>query len=281
MLWLPGIDEKPFSIAGVDPLMFTVARVGPFSERLHDLGPGDTVWVRGPFGRGYTRPRGRALLVGGGYGAAPLFFLARELLRAGSAVEIALGARTAADLLFLDRFTAEGVSVHAATEDGSHGVRGRVTAAVGPLLASGQFDRLFGCGPEAMLESCAALSREAGVPAELSHEAYMRCGIGVCGACSSPAAGMHGWSRLHGSRKGSIERGINTLAGNSSRNTFAGYEGLRGNHFDFGRDRERQLFQPCDETVEMLDNDGFKKFSVCSATLMRVRLRVFCQHSLA
>ena len=183
MLWLPGIDEKPFSIAGVDPLMFTVARVGPFSERLHDLGPGDTVWVRGPFGRGYTRPRGRALLVGGGYGAAPLFFLARELLRAGSAVEIALGARTAADLLFLDRFTAEGVSVHAATEDGSHGVRGRVTAAVGPLLASGQFDRLFGCGPEAMLESCAALSRAAGVPAELSHEAYMRCGIGVCGAC--------------------------------------------------------------------------------------------------
>jgi dihydroorotate dehydrogenase electron transfer subunit len=183
MLWLPGIDEKPFSIAGIDPLMFTVAKVGPFSERLHGLGPGDVLWVRGPFGRGYTRPRGRARVVGGGYGAAPLLFLAGELVRGGSPVEAALGARTAADLLFVDRFTAQGVSVHAVTEDGSRGMRGRVTEAVGPLLALGQFDRLFGCGPEAMLESCAALSRAAGVPAELSHEAYMRCGIGVCGAC--------------------------------------------------------------------------------------------------
>ncbi|MGA2478063.1 MAG: dihydroorotate dehydrogenase electron transfer subunit [Spirochaetia bacterium] len=183
MLWLPGIDEKPFSIAGADPLTFTVSRVGPFSEMLHALAPGDTLWVRGPFGRGYQAGARKALLVGGGYGAAPLHFLSRELLREGAAVEAALGARSADGLLFADRFAALGVPLHLATEDGSRGMRGRVTDAVSPLLASGRFDELFACGPEGMLESLAALCRAAGVPAQLSYEAYMRCGLGVCGAC--------------------------------------------------------------------------------------------------
>jgi dihydroorotate dehydrogenase electron transfer subunit len=183
MLWLPGIDEKPFSIAGADPLMFTISRVGPFSEMLHALAPGDTLWVRGPFGRGY-QPRGRrALLVGGGYGAAPLHFLAGALLRGGAAVEAALGARASAELLFAERFAALGVPLHLATEDGSRGMRGRVTDAVSPLLAPGRFDGLFACGPEGMLVGLDGLCRAAGVPAQLSREAYMRCGIGVCGAC--------------------------------------------------------------------------------------------------
>ena len=183
MLWLPGIDEKPFSIAGADPLMFTISRVGPFSEILHARAPGDILWVRGPFGRGYQTVSGRALLVGGGYGAAPLHFLASALLQHGTAVEAALGARTSADLLFAGRFAAQAVPVHLATEDGSCGMRGRVTDAVSPLLATGSFDALYACGPEAMLDSLAALCRAAGVPAQLSFEAYMRCGIGVCGAC--------------------------------------------------------------------------------------------------
>ena len=183
MLWLPGVDEKPFSLAGIDPLMFTISRVGPFSEALHALAPGDTVWVRGPFGRGFAPAPGRALLVGGGYGAAPLHFLARTLLAAGSAAEIALGARTAADLLFVDRFEKLPVPVHTSTEDGSRGTRGIVTEVVAPLLASGRFDRLCACGPEGMLDSLAALCLGAGVPGELSYEAYMRCGIGICGAC--------------------------------------------------------------------------------------------------
>jgi dihydroorotate dehydrogenase electron transfer subunit len=183
MLWLPGIDEKPFSIAGADPLEFTISRVGPFSETLHELSPGDMLWVRGPFGRGYQTGAGRALLVGGGYGAAPLHFLAGALLRGGAAVEAALGARTSADLLFAGRFAALEVPVHLATEDGTRGITGRVTDAVSPLLASGGFDALYACGPEGMLESLGALCRAAGVPAQLSYEAYMRCGIGVCGAC--------------------------------------------------------------------------------------------------
>ncbi len=183
MLWLPGVDEKPFSIAGPDPLMFTVSRVGPFSEAVHVLSPGDSVWVRGPFGTSWSGRPGRALLVGGGYGAAPLYFLARELCAAGAHVEAALGARTSTDLLFVDRFGGLGLPVHVATEDGSAGTQGRVTEVVAPLLDSGRFDRLCACGPEAMLEALLGLCRAAGVAAELSHEAYMRCGVGICGSC--------------------------------------------------------------------------------------------------
>ena len=183
MLWLPGVDEKPFSIAGPDPLMFTVARVGPFSEALHALKTGDPLWIRGPFGTGWTAGAGRVLLVGGGYGAAPLYFLARVLRDAGADVEAALGARTSSDLLFVDRFGGLGLPVHAATEDGSAGSTGQVTAVTASLLGSGRFDRLCACGPEGMLAALAALCAALRVPAELSHEAYMRCGVGICGSC--------------------------------------------------------------------------------------------------
>jgi dihydroorotate dehydrogenase electron transfer subunit len=183
MLWIPGVDEKPFSIAGPDPLMFTVSRVGPFSDAVHALGKGDPLWVRGPFGTGWSRGPARALLAGGGYGAAPLYFLARELRAAGANVEAALGARTSSDLLFVDRFGGLGLPVHLATEDGSAGRQGKVTDVVAPLLQSGRFDRLFACGPEAMLGALEAQCREARLAAELSHEAYMRCGVGICGSC--------------------------------------------------------------------------------------------------
>jgi len=187
MIWIPGADEKPFSISGSDPLMFTISRVGPFSDALHALVPGDTVWARGPFGRGFSTVPGSTLLVGGGYGAAPLSFLASALIAGADGpapvIEAALGARTSADLIFQRRFAAQEVRVHVTTEDGSAGTPGRVTEVVRPLLSSGRFSRLCACGPEGMLEALAALCREAGVPGELSYEAYMRCGIGLCGAC--------------------------------------------------------------------------------------------------
>lgn len=186
MAWLPGLDEKPFSVSGDGPLRITVTRVGPFSEALHRLGTGDRVWIRGPFGTAFRLRPGRALLAGGGYGAAPLLFLA-ERLRAAPAgapsLTVALGARTADLLLFDGRFRALGADVRAATEDGSAGRRGRVTDIVGPLLEAGGIDAFYACGPEGMLAALEALVRGRGVPAELSREAYMRCGVGLCGSC--------------------------------------------------------------------------------------------------
>ncbi len=184
MIWLPGVDEKPFSIAGAHPLTFTIARVGPFSEALHALGPGDRLWFRGPFGNGYSLGKGRALLVGGGYGAAPLHFLARALIAAGAEQPaVAVGARAGDDLLFVHRFQAMGIQARVTTEDGSAGRKGLVTDAVRELLSGGGISRVYSCGPEKMLDAVAALCADHDVPAELSYEAYMRCGIGLCGAC--------------------------------------------------------------------------------------------------
>jgi len=191
MLWLPGLDEKPFSISAADPLAFTVSRVGPFSEALCGLVPGGTLWFRGPFGRGFGLETGcrEPVLVGGGYGAAPLAFLARRLLARPNRtrpvrIHAVLGARSAADLLFAGRFAGLGCEVHAVTEDGSAGMRGLATDAAREQLAEGRADRLFACGPGGMLDELARLAQAARVPAELSREAYLRCGVGVCGSCA-------------------------------------------------------------------------------------------------
>ncbi len=183
MLWLPGLDEKPFSLAGADPLTFVVAAVGPVSRALHGLQVGERVWCRGPFGRGF-QPAGRHhLLVGGGYGAAPLLFLAQRLAPAAALLHVALGARCASELLLVEEFRALGAEVCLATDDGSAGRPGLVTEVVEELLAGGRPDAIYACGPPAMLRAVRRLGEDAAVATQLAWEAYMRCGIGLCGSC--------------------------------------------------------------------------------------------------
>lgn len=81
LIWIPGLGEKPFSVAGSNPLMITIADVGKVSGQIDRYQPGDRLWIRGPFGQGY-QPYGKdALLVGGGYGASPLLYLAETLIK--------------------------------------------------------------------------------------------------------------------------------------------------------------------------------------------------------
>ncbi len=192
MAWLPGVDEKPFSLAHADPVTLTVAAVGPFSRALHGLDVGDRIWLRGPLGKGYALPQvsslattGHALLVGGGYGVAPLRFLAERLLASSYAVSMIIGARSAADLLLVDAFQRLDVRLWLATEDGSAGLRGLATDAIEPALASAPAETgmVYACGPTAMLQAVAAICRAKGLPAQMSWEAHMRCGIGLCGSC--------------------------------------------------------------------------------------------------
>jgi len=183
MLWLPGLDEKPFSLRDHDPLAFTVASVGPFSRALHRLEPGDPVWWRGPFGRGFRLSGADHLLVGGGYGVAPLLLLARRALGLGQRVRIVIGARTGDDLALVEATRSAGAEVVVTTDDGSAGRRGRVTDAVSEQLASDPPSTLYACGPHAMLAALAAQAGAAGIAAQLSWEAYMRCAIGICGSC--------------------------------------------------------------------------------------------------
>jgi dihydroorotate dehydrogenase electron transfer subunit len=191
MAWLPRFDEKPFSLVAADPVTLMITAVGPFTRLVHELTVGDRLWLRGPFGQGFAPPEhdGRLALVGGGYGVAPLLWLARQQQESAASIDVVIGARTAADLLYVEHFAALArtatatVSIHVTTEDGSRGQTGRVTAALQPCLAAGQIDGIYACGPHGMLAALGALGEAAGIPCQLSWEAYMRCGIGICGAC--------------------------------------------------------------------------------------------------
>lgn len=193
MLWLPGVDEKPISIARPAPLTLTVARVGPFSTALHDRKIGDRVGWRGPYGRGFSLREDRpALLVAGGYGAAPLYFLATQAVALRIPTAVAIGARTALDLLYVDRFRALGLDPLLATDDGSLGHRGYVTDLVLQSLVPKlqtpdsqlQLPAIYACGPEPMLVTLHRLCREQDIPGQLSAERYMKCGFGICGQCA-------------------------------------------------------------------------------------------------
>ena len=192
MVWIPGFDEKPFSLVSADPVRVMITSVGPFTQLIHELRQGDVLWLRGPFGQGFSahEDNGRALLVGGGYGVAPLLWLAGQIVGSGGQATVVVGARTVDELLYVDRFLCLAPSedsarfeVHVVTDDGSAGDQGMVTDAAAPLLAGGNVDELYACGPHLMLVALREMARAHAVPCQLSWEAYMRCGIGICGAC--------------------------------------------------------------------------------------------------
>lgn len=188
MAWLPNIGEKPFSISGNAPLSLTVADVGPVSHALCQLTPGDRLWVRGPLGRGFSLSPQSSLLVGGGYGAAPLSFLARQLRLLEAPVAVALGAKTRDALMMVPLFESLGCHVLLATEDGSAGIQGWVTAAVKQACSTLDPQVLYACGPTEMLVAISAFASQRGLSAQLSFEALIRCGVGLCGSCELPEA---------------------------------------------------------------------------------------------
>jgi len=186
MAWLPGVGEKPFSVSGDDPLALTVADVGPVSHALNQLCTGDRVWVRGPLGKGFSLTSQNLLVVGGGYGAAPLSLLASRARQQSLEVTAVLGARTRNDLIMTSAFEASGCHVYLATEDGSTGIKGMVTAGMEGAYEDFHPDGLYACGPTGMLLAAAEFAREKNIPAQLSFEAVIRCGIGLCGSCELP-----------------------------------------------------------------------------------------------
>ena len=186
MVWLPDCDEKPFSISRDfdGEIHFTICRVGQFTEKFFTLKIGDRVGLRGPFGRGFQIAKGKSVvLVAGGYGLAPLFFVAKKAVAAGCRVQIIAGARSA-DLLFgQDQFAKLGVKFLPTTNDGSAGVKGFSTDLLQSILQNDQVDLVQTCGPEKMMRRVAEICQEGQVPCEVSVERFVKCGFGVCGQC--------------------------------------------------------------------------------------------------
>jgi dihydroorotate dehydrogenase electron transfer subunit len=158
----------------------------------------DSVDVVAPLGRPFTLPREpvSCVLVGGGYGSAPLFTLAEQLRRHGCGVHMVLGAATE-DRLFgpLEaRRTAQTTVV--TTDDGSAGVRGRVTAPLPDLLTRTGSDVVYACGPMAMLAAVSRVAAEHGARSQCAVEESMACGVGVCMTCVLPVVGDDGLTRM-------------------------------------------------------------------------------------
>jgi dihydroorotate dehydrogenase (NAD+) catalytic subunit len=180
--WLPGVGEKPFSLAGCGPLVLGIQNVGKVSAALTALRPGDTVLMRGPFGRPFS-PHPNAVLVAGGCGAVPIRFLASQLEQP----LIILGATRKDRLLFADEFKAFGETV-VMTDDGSEGGRGTTVDALGDILAErGLQDPVFyNCGPERMLAAAVEIELKFATRDRISIcvERHTICGVGLCGKCS-------------------------------------------------------------------------------------------------
>lgn len=188
MFWIPGIDEKPLSIAFDDGKEFwlTICKVGPATEELFELKVGDLVGIRGPLGTHYKFEAGSSLaLVAGGYGAAPMYFVAQEALKIGCKIDFLIGARNKDLLLYTQKILGLGsTQLHISTNDGSAGFKGFVTQLLEKLLNEKKIDYVFSCGPEVMMKAVGDVCEKAKVKAFMSMEKYMKCGIGVCGQCA-------------------------------------------------------------------------------------------------
>ncbi len=192
--------RRPFSIfdadgaSGVVTLLYK--EVGRGTAALSRVLPGAKLQVAGPLGRGFPlEGSARPLLVGGGFGVAPLHFLAKSLLRRKPILFV--GGRTSDDLLALDRFDAIGVETRLATNDGSAGVKGFVTLPldeeIAALKAANADFELFTCGPDGLLKAVAIRAIECGVKGWISMDRHMVCGVGACFACIQKT--VHGNAR--------------------------------------------------------------------------------------
>lgn len=165
---------------------------GRGTRLLADARPGERVRLVGPLGIGFPLPAAgqRALLVGGGTGIASLHDLAAAA-RAHGPVVVLLGARSAGDLMGRADFAALGVDLRVATEDGSAGRRGLVTALLEEALAepAAADDLVYACGPTPMMRAAAAAAAARGRRCVVSLENTMACGFGVCLGCAVPRAG--------------------------------------------------------------------------------------------
>ncbi|PIY97346.1 MAG: dihydroorotate dehydrogenase electron transfer subunit [Candidatus Kerfeldbacteria bacterium CG_4_10_14_0_8_um_filter_42_10] len=193
MLWLPEINEKPFSIAydTGEGFGLSIAKVGAFTEELFQKKKGERVGIRGPYGRPFWKEKDakNVVMVGGGYGVAPLATLAEELAKEGVKVHFISGARSQDLLLFNERLKKLKVELYTTTNDGSYGTKGVVTDPLREILRQEKIDLVYCCGKEQMEKAVFDLCEEAKVNAQVSVERYMKCGIGVCGACSVDGTG--------------------------------------------------------------------------------------------
>jgi dihydroorotate dehydrogenase electron transfer subunit len=172
-------------------------RIGAGTGLLYAAEPGTTIACLGPLGRPFepAQPPEEAWMVAGGVGLAPFLTLAEALQTAGARATLFYGARRDAELYYVDSFDRLGVRTVLATEDGSRGTHGYVTAPLEAALEGlprGRTVRLYACGPTPMIHAVARLAAANGRRCDVSLEQVMGCGLGGCYSCVVLARGPSG-----------------------------------------------------------------------------------------
>ncbi|MEA1958689.1 MAG: dihydroorotate dehydrogenase electron transfer subunit [Chloroflexota bacterium] len=155
--------------------------VGGGTDWLSHRRAGEVLDILGPFGNGFDVRSHHLLLVSGGVGIAPLMFLAEKAIEDGRNVTLLFGAKTAKQV-YPERLLPSGLNFVAVTQDGLIERRGMVTDLLGDL--AGHADQIFACGPPAMYQAMANMDMLDGRHVQVSMEARMGCGFGVCYGCT-------------------------------------------------------------------------------------------------
>ncbi len=204
------ILRRPFSIHDTAPdgsVTVVYKVVGSGTRRLAELRPGDVCDLLGPLGTSYTPPPAGAVpvMVAGGYGSAAMYMLTRRMPVTGIAL---IGARSEADVILEDRYRAAGCRVIVATNDGSMGEKGFVTALAEQVIREHAGEKLFfyGCGPHPMLMALAKIMKDHALPGELSLDHLMCCGVGACFGCVVKVAAdtPEGWTYARACKDGPV-----------------------------------------------------------------------------
>jgi len=200
--------RRPFSIhklsgPGIE-ILYEI--VGRGTEILSQKKAGEYLDIIGPLGNGFNYKsqvtpspslgtlfgRSSPVLVAGGMGVAPLLFLAEKIVTRSGGRQVTrrplvlIGAKTRSDVLCEKEFRKLGCNVKIATDDGSRGYKGYVTELLKKELSTinYQLSTIYACGPRPMLKETAAISKKYNIPAQVSLEEHMACGIGACLGCA-------------------------------------------------------------------------------------------------
>lgn len=179
--------RRPFSIHRADfarnSLHLLIKSVGEGTRTLARLEPGSVLNIMLPLGNGFNMDEnGDVLLVGGGCGVAPLWFLARQLKQKGNKITVLIGGRSYRDILLAEEYAQFG-QVYISTEDGSLGEKGMVThhSILGKEKLA--YSTIYCCGPDGMMKAVSHIAEKQGIACQVSLENTMACGIGACLCC--------------------------------------------------------------------------------------------------
>ena len=188
-------ERIPLSLADIDPVAGTISlivmAVGKTTSEMAALNAGQSILdLCGPLGNPTEiEPAGKVVLVGGGFGTAPLYPIARAFKAAGSEVVVVMGARSKDLLIYEAEMSRVSSRVVVATDDGSKGIKGIVTTALKSEIDAHKPDLVIAIGPVVMMRAVAETTRPMGIKTVVSLNPIMVDGTGMCGGCRVTVGG--------------------------------------------------------------------------------------------